>query len=465
MTDSKTLNESIDQQNHPIVALATKPGGALAILRLSGQGCHDLLFQVVKKNTATPWTPNRMTLCRFIDPQTSQWVDEPMAAIFKNPYSYTGEDSAEIYLHGSPFVVEECLKVLFSVGFREALPGEFTRRAFLNGKIDLTKGEGIGALIEAQSKQQWQAAKQLMEGKLEKKINTLRSVALEALAFLEARIDFPEEQETSALSLNQIKKRALQVSDAIETLMDSYQSGKVASQGLKVALVGPPNAGKSTLMNTLLESQRAIVTKTPGTTRDYLEESLLIHGRLIKIIDTAGLRDSTDPIEKEGIERSLKMAKSADLILFLVPFDVSLKEWSGLQTLMEALSAKKQKLIATKSDLPTIFEPFKSLNPLALSCHTSTGVSDLKHFLAQSVDSYVDHQADQVMITSARQKKALEQARESLHAFFTKLTEKEADEILAFELQQTIHHLSSIVGEISHEQVFDKIFSEFCIGK
>ncbi len=465
MTNLKSSSISSNNHEQPIVALASGPGGALSILRLSGQGCHELFFQVVHKKSNGPWAANRLTLSYLTKPGCNEWIDEPMAVIFNGPHSFTGEDSAEVYLHGSPYVVELALNALFSVGFREALPGEFTRRAFLNGKIDLTKGEGIGALIQAQSKQQWLAAKQLMEGKLEKKVISLRALALEALAFLEARIDFPEEEETSALSLKQIEQRVQKVYSAVCSLMETYESGKVSSQGLKVALLGPPNAGKSTLMNTLLQSERAIVTQTPGTTRDYLEESLLVNGRLIKVIDTAGLRKSSDPIEKEGIERSLKISKEADLLLFLIPCDLTSQEWKTLQPLIQSLPSKKLQLLETKVDLQKESSKQKQLQALPISCMSSKGISELKKFLAKSVDSHIKHGEDHVMITNARHKKALDLAHNSLQDFFAKLHQNEADEILAFELQQGVKHLSSIMGELNHEQVFDKIFSDFCIGK
>lgn len=450
----------------PIAALATGAGvAAIAIIRLSGDGSHGLLFPSLrfKKRDLSLGSlqGGKLYLCDFVVGEGPS-LDELMVCFFKGKTSFTGEESAELYCHGSPFVTQKILSHLFSLGFREAEPGEFSKRAYLNGKMDLTAVEGLKGLIEAQSYGQWLAARQLMQGKLAEKVEQLRKTIIEALAYLEAMIDFPDEGETSRLKVEQIETKVKNVYDQIQTLLQSYGSGRIASQGLKVALVGSTNVGKSTLLNTLLGSERAIVSDIAGTTRDFLEERCLVNGRLVRLFDTAGLRHTHDPIENIGIEKTLEISNQADVVLLLMAADSTEEQRLQTEGLLKDIKMRSIVRVLTKSDLGV---PPWAEDYLTISAKQDQNLSDLKNHLSKVVDQHVDVVHEQEFITSLRHVRALEDALTCLKNFFTALEQNAFDECLAFELQQTTKALKSIIGEVYGDDVLDKIFSEFCVGK
>ncbi len=407
-------------------------------------------------------------LMRVTTPE-GQCLDEVMAVKFSGSKSFTGEDSGEIHCHGGPYIVQQILSLLFRIGFRPAKPGEFTERAFLNGKLDLTKAEGIKELVNAQSHQQWMAARHLASGKLRDVIDSLREVLLGALAYLEAQIDFPDEGDVGDLTLNDVKTRVQNLEHHIKQLLKTYQSGRVASEGLKIALFGEPNAGKSTLMNTLLGKERAIVTPIAGTTRDYLEESCLIEGRLVRLLDLAGIREAKDPIEAIGVAKARELAKSADLVLILAsseqfssPELVSKTEQQISAWLNELTPLRHLKLI-TKCDNTPLHHP--GWQPI--SCLTGLGLSDFYSVLKQEVDHHVGSLSEEAsFITTARQATALNDALAHCQAFqISTQANPSAVELHAFELYHCAKSLESIVGDVTNDEILGKVFSDFCIGK
>ena len=449
----------------PIAALASGQGsGAVAIVRLSGTGVHELLQRCLPAGSALP--DRTLRVMRLRDPVSSVVIDEAMVVFFTGPRSYTGEDSAEIHCHGGPYVIQSVLALLYRLGCRAAEPGEFTRRAFLHGKLDLTAAEGIRELIEAQSHQQWVAARHLASGSLKLAIENLRRTLIGALAFLEAQIDFPDEGDTSHLHLGLVRQRALGVQAEIERLAASYASGRVASNGLMVALFGAPNAGKSTLMNSLLGRERAIVTEHAGTTRDYLEERCLVHGRLIRLVDMAGIRApgaAVDPVEALGIEAARRLAGEADLVLFLAPADSSADPSHQIAAWRQELQPRASLQIATKADLGL---PTWSGEWLPLSCRSGAGLNQLRQALADQVDAYVGCLGqEQAFVTSARHQAALHEALAALERYFVADAGGAYEELLAFELQEAAKALVTIIGQVGNEDVLDRIFSEFCVGK
>jgi len=454
----------VGPEAQPIAALATGSGAAaVAVIRLSGHSCHQLLLPCL--NWADRWQARQLRVATISDPRTGEHLDDAMVVLFGGPKSFTGEDSAEIQCHGGPYIIRRILELLFRQGFRPAEPGEFTRRAFLNGKLDLTAAEGIKALVEAQSHQQWLAARHLTEGKLKSAIENLRRLLVEALAYLAAQIDFPDEGDTAHVDLVPVRERVLEAVNAITSLIGSYDDGRVASQGLTVALFGAPNAGKSTLMNTLLGRERAIVTPIAGTTRDYLEESCLIDGRLIRLIDMAGVRASQDPVEAMGVEKARQLAREADLVLFLVASDQTESPEAQLAAWTGELLPRSHLCIATKADLsaPTWA---RSPNWIQISCQSGTGIRELSLALARQVDLHVGNlTAEHAYVTSARQHHALRNALEGLNKFNLADADGAYVELLAFELQESVKALRTIVGEIDTEDVLDKVFSQFCVGK
>lgn len=451
------------RDEQPIAALASGPGAAaVAVLRLSGTGCLSLLSPLLGRSTV-PFEDRVLNLCRIIDPKTGETIDQALVAQFHGPRSFTGEDSAEIHAHGGPYVVRRLLEVLYAQGFRPAEPGEFTRRAFLRGKLDLTEAEGIKELVEAESHQQWIAARHLASGRLRVAIEDLRKRLIETLAYLEAQIDFPDEGDTSHLDRSHVRERATKVALQVKRLLGSYDSGRVASRGLMVALVGAPNAGKSTLMNELLGRERAIVTDVAGTTRDWLEERCLVNGRLIRLVDMAGLRDDPDPVEAIGIAAARRLAKEADLVLFLAAADAPESVTKDVERWQQELAPRAQMLFMTKADLtkPSWAEGFTPL-----SCKTGEGLELLRKSLSDRVDQHMaPTQTEEAFVTTARHVAALQEAAASLDAFFTADGRGESVELLAFELQQGVKALRTIIGEVGTEDVLDKIFRDFCVGK
>jgi tRNA modification GTPase len=455
------------RDEEPIAALASGSGAAaVALLRLSGRGCHELAAPLLEPLGPAPWTPQTLRLCRLRDPATGEVLDEPLAAQFVGPRSFTGEDSIEIYCHGGPYIVQRALATLYKAGFRPAEPGEFTRRAFLNGKLDLTAAEGIKELVEAQSHQQWQAARQLASGKLKDTIDALRKELIQSMAYLEAQIDFPDEGDTAHLHRGHVRTRVDAVRARVKRLLGTYDSGRVATRGLMVALVGAPNAGKSTLMNELLGRERAIVTAIAGTTRDYLEEGCLVHGRLVRLVDMAGLRESTDAVEAIGIDTARRLAREADLVVFLAAADnpaapAEVAAWEA------ELEPKKALHLVTKCDLARPAPPAWAKAPrwLGISCATGTGVDELRTRLAEAVDRHVGGLGEESFVTSARHVAALQAAQAALDAFAAADARGEYDELLAFELQQAARALQSIIGAVDNEDILDAVFSTFCVGK
>ncbi len=451
------MDSATRRDEEPIAAVASGAGGgAVALVRISGAGCFDLAARCLPFLGTGPAVQLRaMRYGRCVDPKTGETLDDVMAVAFKGPASFTGQDSVEVFCHGGPYVLRRVLTAFFGVGIRAAEPGEFTRRAFLNGKMDLTEAEGIRALVEATSEHQWKAARQLATGKLKGAIERLRRELVESMAYLEAQIDFPDEGDTAHLHLSAVQQRATAVRATVERLIASYDDGKVASRGLMVALLGEPNAGKSTLMNELLGRERAIVSDVAGTTRDYLEEPCLVEGRLIRLVDMAGVRaDATDAIEKIGVETARRLAAEADLVLFLVPAD--------RKGAPEAPAMKHLKVL-TKADLAA--PAWADAAWLRVSCRAGSGVEELRALLARTVDTHVSALCEDTYVTSARHVHALEAAKTALDAYFAAAAAGAYEELLAFELQQAARALEQIIGKVDNDDVLDKVFSEFCIGK
>ena len=409
------------------------------------------------------WKPRQFHLAEFVDQKTSAVIDELLVVTFLGPHSFTGQDCAEFHCHGGPYVVRKILENLYEHGFRAADPGEFTRRAFLNGKLDLTAAEGIRELVESASEQQWIAARQLMSGHLRNEVVNLRQQLIEAMAYLEAQIDFPDEGDTASVELTDVDRRVTTVHKSLEHLASTYQSGRVASQGLMVAMFGLPNVGKSTLLNTLLGKDRAIVSDIAGTTRDYLEERCLINGRLLRLVDMAGVRENAEEIEKIGVERSLQIAREADVVLLLASAESNADELAQSCNWLEKNAAGEVVKVLTKSD---IGNPSWSSGLLAISCKTGDGIDLLKSELAKRVDRFTGHLSEaNAFLSTARQSDAVARALVALVAFENARKTRAFEECLAFELQQAARALTSVVGDISNDDILDAVFSQFCIGK
>jgi len=449
------------------VALATPPGvGAIGVIRLSGEKAIDIANNLFpSKNLAEQASPAAHV---GLLQEGNRILDEVVITLFKCPRSYTGEDVVEISCHGSPFVQRQVIDAIIQKGARLARPGEFTQRAFLKGKLDLTQAEAVADLIASGTQAAQRAALQSLRGGFSEELKQLREQLIQFSALLELELDFSQEDVTFA-DRTQLKELLLRLEKATHALLDSFKLGNVIKNGVRVAIVGKPNAGKSTLLNSLLNENRAIVSEVAGTTRDTIEEILNIEGVLFRLIDTAGLRDTTvDQIERVGIERSREKMKSADLILYL--FDIAdsineIKNWvldaqaQGFHFLLVA-----NKLDLAESALLAEVSSNLSVIPLFISAKDKTNLDELKKAMLQEVLSG-EMLHENTIVTNERHYQALQQVALALADTNRGIENGLASDLLALEIRRCLQYLGEITGEITNEDQLDFIFSKFCIGK
>tara|TARA_B100001059_G_scaffold157627_1_gene157275 strand:- start:463 stop:1794 length:1332 start_codon:yes stop_codon:yes gene_type:complete len=441
-----------------IFALSSGPGtSGIAVIRISGPETSLVVEKMTGKKTPEP----RVATLRKINYiNTSELIDEGIVLWFPGPESYTGEDLAEIHVHGSKTVVEAIhLSISKIKNCRLAEPGEFTKLAFQNGKINLLKAESIGDLIASETEIQRKQAVQIMNGKSSEKFNTLRKKLLKILSHIEAKIDFPDEDLPSNI-LKDIKKNSNQILKDVEKILNDQKIGEKIRNGFKIAIVGPTNAGKSSLLNYLANRDAAIVSETAGTTRDVVEVHLNIDGLPAIISDTAGIRDTKNEIEKKGIELSLMSAKEADLKLVVI--DVKNVEFTDV--LLDLLK-KNSILIVNKSDLIDVEDKieFKKFNHILISIKNNTNLDNL-------ISKIKDHlknkfiSSEDILITRARHRHHLQQCLENLKSF-NKKNEIEDFDKAAEDLRLATRNLGMIVGKVDVEELLGSIFNDFCIGK
>jgi len=443
-----------------IAALATPPGeGALAVIRISGPqalSIADALFRGSKSPSAIG--DRCVAFGRIIDAQ-GEVIDEVLLTVFRNPRSYTGEDLVEISGHGGSLVASRVLARTLEAGARMARAGEFTERAFLNGKLDLTQAEAVMDLISAQTTRAAKAAAGQLEGKLGHTIEALRGELLACVAHLEAFIDFPEEgiDPESGLLLH---KRMKGIATHLSQLLSTANEGRLLREGITVALCGAPNAGKSSLLNRLLRSDRAIVSEIAGTTRDTIEESASLGGYPFRIIDTAGIRETEDPVEKEGVKRARHAAEQADLRIHLV--DATVLQASAIAPLFD-----DEILVLNKMDLVGLSGTQAALPPgTRISCQTGEGIEALVNVILAKVAGRPEGEAtpDGASI-NARHQGCLKKALFSLETAMNLLDAGEPPELVAVELRASLSSVGEVVGEAGTEEILGMIFSSFCIGK
>jgi tRNA modification GTPase len=449
---------------HPpdtIAALATPTGtSALAVIRISGPDTARLARELCG---AVP--PPRTAHRTDYRDRDGVLVDDVLAIFFRAPASYTGEDSLEISCHGNPFIAQRILTDLLARGCRSAGPGEFTQRAFLHGRLDLSQAEAVMDLIHARSERALAAANQQLRGALGRHMVGLVDGLLAVLARIEAYIDFPEEDlpaEDRARVQTEIARLALET----DRLLATNRYGDVLREGLKTVILGLPNAGKSMLLNRLLGHERALVSPEPGTTRDYLEERIIIGPHSLRLIDTAGLNPSPAPLEQRGIALSLERAREADLILLV--FDASQPAPAFPPEIMGQLTPERTLFVANKADLPALSENYKQLKQFELviiSALTGEGIESLREALVRRAEALAVSVGDDLIAINARHADTLARARASLSAAAAKLEANEASELVASELREALNAYGEIAGKIDHERMLDHLFSSFCIGK
>jgi len=449
-----------------IVALATPPGiGAIGVIRISGENSFAIADQLFpsKKISAQPSHTLHVGNLR----EDGKVIDEAVLAIFKGPRSYTGEDVIEISCHGSPFIHEKIIQAILNKGARLAKPGEFTQRAFLHGKLDLTQAEAVADLISSNSNASLKTALHNMRGGFSKMLKALRDQLLSFSALIELELDFSQEDVEFA---DRKKFYALIEEATLLTnqLINSFKLGNVIKNGVQVAIVGKPNSGKSTLLNALLHDERAIVSEIAGTTRDTIEETINIDGILFRLIDTAGIRQhSSDVIENIGMERSLLKMQQADIVVYL--FDATENRNDILDKKAELESQGKAfLLVANKTDLlseAALKEKFPGIEDIIfISAREEKNIEVLK---ANLVDQVMKDkiQAGDTVITNERHLYALQKVAQSLHDIRKGLDEKLFSDLIASDIRHCLHYLGEITGEITNEDQLDYIFSKFCIGK
>ena len=449
-----------------IVALATAPGvAAIGIIRLSGKKAFLIINELFPSKNLVNESSHTLHVGFLKEGNTV--LDEVVVSIFKSPHSYTGEDVVEISCHGSPYIQQQVIDACIGKGARLANPGEFTQRAFLNGKLDLSQAEAVADLIASNTSASHKTALHNIRGGFSDKLKELRERLIQFSALIELELDFSQEDVEFA-DRKQFYSLVEEMMETVSKLTSSFQLGNVIRNGINVAIVGKPNAGKSTLLNTLLNENRAIVSEIPGTTRDTIEEIINIDGILFRLIDTAGIRHHTsDIIEAAGVERSLDKMKQADLVLFL--FDVS-EEKSEVRSMKSEIEKQELNYLLVGNKIDALGEPeakekFSDLEKtILISAKEGLHTEVLKEKMVDSV-LHGDIQTEDTIITNARHFHALKEVERSLEDIKAGMDKKLSGDLLAPDIRRCLHYLGEITGEVTNDDMLDYIFSKFCIGK
>lgn len=450
-----------------IVALATPSGtGAIAVIRVSGpvaMALVDNIFQSIKGKKLKNQKTHTIHLGHIVDGK--KVLDEALVSIFKAPHSYTGENVVEISCHGSPFIQQQIIQLLLRNGCRTASAGEFTLRAFLNGKMDLSQAEAVADLIASDSEAAHDIAMQQMRGGFSNEIHQLRQELLNFASLIELELDFSQEDVEFA-DRTQFNELLTKISEVLKKLIDSFALGNVIKHGIPVAIVGQPNVGKSTLLNVLLNEERAIVSEIAGTTRDTVEDHISLKGINFRFIDTAGIRETQDVVEKIGIERTFDKIEKARLVIYL--FDGMDFDPSELEQIRNRYPNKKLLPICNKMDLlsPDRIEKIKQMVPnvLFLSAKNKQGISELENQLLSLVDSGA-LSGDTTIVSNSRHYDALLKALEEIQKVKEGLDMDLSSDLMAIDIRQALYHLGEITGSVSTDDLLGNIFSNFCIGK
>jgi len=454
------MNNKLSGWDDTIVALATAPGiAAIGVIRLSGTTAFSIVSKLFPSKNISDQPSHTIHVGMLRD--GDEIIDEVVLSLFKGPKSYTGEDTIEISGHGSPFVQEQIINTCIKYGARIAKPGEFTQRAFLNGKLDLTQAESVADLIAANTKASQKTALHNIRGGFSNELQQMREQLIQFASLIELELDFATEDVEFA-DRGKFYSLIRQINITTDNLIASFQLGNVIKNGVSVAIIGKPNAGKSTLLNCLLNEERAIVSDIAGTTRDTIEEQININGIIFRIIDTAGIRnESKDVIENIGIERSLEKMKSADLVLYI--FDVNTETSVSLHEQAQYFkdAGIAYLMVANKTDISSTSIENGYIKIAAKQC---VGIEDLKEKIYQvTVNNPIN--TDNTIVTNVRHLQSLQQIKSSIAEILQGLDNQLPGDLLAIVIRTCLFHLGEITGEITNEDKLDYIFSKFCIGK
>ncbi|MCD5413570.1 MAG: tRNA uridine-5-carboxymethylaminomethyl(34) synthesis GTPase MnmE [Clostridiales bacterium] len=455
-----------------IAAIATAQGEAgIGIIRISGENSLiivDKIFTNEKKMRLVKATPRKMYYGNIVDPEQDKVVDEVLVVYMKAPFTYTKEDIIEINCHGGIVSIRRILELLFRYGARAAEPGEFTKRAFLNGRIDLSQAEAVMDLVSAKTDKGFDVAMNQLEGSLSIKVKKMIEEVVEMLAHIEVSIDFAEE-DIDKVTLKLLEDKCTKVEGELLDLIKTAETGKIIREGIKTVIVGRPNVGKSSLMNALLKEYRAIVTEVAGTTRDAIEEQLNIKGFLLKIVDTAGIRETENIIEKIGIERTKELFNKADLILFMIDASESLTK-EDMQ-IIELIKNRKALVIINKTDLENKIDLFSIKDLIAekkivkTSLKEGRGVDKIEEYIVNMIYEGEVKTKENLLLTNARHKNALECALASIKDALESISSEMALDFIEIDIRIAWECLGEVTGETVREDIIDQIFSNFCVGK
>ena len=454
-----------------IAAISTPFGeSGIGIVRVSGSLAEGICRRIFRsKKEHHGFASHSFQYGEIVDPERGSAIDEVLLVLMKAPKTYTREDVAEIHCHGGYLIVQKVLELVRKEGARLAQPGEFTKRAFLNGRIDLTQAEAVVDLINAKTTAGLEIANQQLKGILYKEVLALKVRLVDELALLEAHIDFPDE-EIDPISQERVKKDLDRMVAEIEGWMSSYEEGKIFRDGVSCAIIGKTNVGKSSLLNVLLNEDRAIVTSVPGTTRDVIEEVLNIKGIPVRLMDTAGLRKTADPVEMEGVKKTRERVGNAEFILLVLDGN---RELDGDDSeIFSEVSGRKKVIVVNKKDLPArlsmegIRNIFRFDPIVSVSARSREGIDVLKDAIYSSlIHRNIKRTTESVIVANLRHKVALGTTRERLLAARRGMEDEISLEFIVFEIRSALEALGEIVGETTSEEVLDRIFERFCIGK
>ena len=452
-----------------IASISTAPGiGGIGIIRMSGEKCFEILDKIFfAKNSCDIEDIKGYTMKYGQIRNKDKIVDEVLVSYFKTPHSYTTENMCEINSHGGIVIMREILRLCLENGAELAEPGEFTKRAFLNGRIDLSQAEAVIDIINAKSNREAKEGIKQLEGYLTQELNKIKEKILEIMTNIEVSIDYPEYDIEEMLN-TEIKEKLLPIKVDLQKLLDSFDNGKIIKEGIKTAIIGRPNAGKSSLLNAILKEDRAIVTEIEGTTRDTIEEFVNINGLPLKLIDTAGIRNTENEVEKIGIEKSKKLAKEADLCIVIIDSSKQLNNED--KEILKMVEPKKTIIILNKIDLKPIVDKDTDLisnfkNVVKISALKKEGIEDIYQKISQMFNFNEIDLDNEIVITNERHKNIIKKAIENINKAEESIDKNMPVDIVAISIKEVLANLGEITGDVASEEIINEIFARFCLGK